>query len=145
MINEKKITGEISGNGWMVGPYVSARLAEHMFFDGRVTWGRSDNKARQDIMGLTYKGEFETERLLAKATLSGLWEFAVARFLPVFDEQKDRARVLGTIVLAISCTLAGGAAAMLIVIGFRGVLAGNVGTGFLCPPRRTPLPVFFGQ
>ena len=51
---------------------------------------------------------------------------AVARFLPIFDEEKDRARVLGTIVLAISCTLAGGAAAMLLVIGFRGTLAGGL-------------------
>lgn len=51
---------------------------------------------------------------------------AVARFVPIFDEERDHARVLGTIVLAISCTLAGGAAAMLFVVGFRGTLAGSL-------------------
>jgi hypothetical protein len=70
-----EINGEVSGHGWMAGPYISARLSEHLFFDGRVSCGRSDNEAKQDIMGLAYKGDFETERWLAKATLSGAWEF----------------------------------------------------------------------
>ena len=70
-----EVNGKVSGNGWMIGPYVSARLAEHIFFDARVAWGQSDNKAKQDIMGLDYAGDFATERWLAKATLSGAWEF----------------------------------------------------------------------
>jgi O-antigen/teichoic acid export membrane protein len=51
---------------------------------------------------------------------------AVARFVPIFDEQKDHARVLGTIVLAITSTLAGGACAMLLIVGLRGALAGEL-------------------
>ena len=44
-----EVDGDVSGHGWMIGPYTSARLSEHLYFDGRVTWGRSDNEARQSI------------------------------------------------------------------------------------------------
>lgn len=52
---------------------------------------------------------------------------AVARFLPMYDEENDRPRMLGTIVLALSSTLACGAAAVLFIVGFRGALAGSLG------------------
>lgn len=52
---------------------------------------------------------------------------AVARFVPMFDEMKDRARVLGTIVLALACMLAGGCVVVLLVVGLRGTLAGGLG------------------
>lgn len=51
---------------------------------------------------------------------------AVARFLPMYEEQEDRSRMLGTIMLALSSTLACGAAAVLFIVGFRGVLAGEL-------------------
>jgi O-antigen/teichoic acid export membrane protein len=51
---------------------------------------------------------------------------AVARFLPIFDEQKDRARELGAIVLAFTSILAAGAAATLLVVGLRGTIAGHL-------------------
>jgi O-antigen/teichoic acid export membrane protein len=51
---------------------------------------------------------------------------AVARFLPIFDEQDDRPRMLGTIVLALAGTLACGAAAVLVIVGLRGTLAGEL-------------------
>ena len=52
---------------------------------------------------------------------------AVARFVPMFDEMNDRARVLGTIMLALASTLAGGCTIVLLVVGLRGTLAGGLG------------------
>ena len=69
------VDGEVDGTGWMVGPYMSARLSEHIYFDARIGWGRSDNSARQSIMGFEYEGDFKTERWLARATLAGAWNF----------------------------------------------------------------------
>jgi O-antigen/teichoic acid export membrane protein len=51
---------------------------------------------------------------------------AISRFLPIFDEKDDRPRMLGTIALGIAATLATGAAAMLIIAGLRGVIAGEL-------------------
>ena len=53
---------------------------------------------------------------------------AVSRFLPIFDEEHDGARVLGTIALALASTLAGGCAVVLVVVGMRGTLAGGLGS-----------------
>ena len=36
-------SSKAEGKGWMVGPYLSARLDEHLFFDWRAAWGQSDN------------------------------------------------------------------------------------------------------
>ena len=33
----------VSGNGWMLGPYVSARVHEHIYLDLRAAWGSSWN------------------------------------------------------------------------------------------------------
>ena len=49
------VAGEVEGNGRMVGPDMSARLSEHIYFDARLGWGRSDNTARQTIMDRTMR------------------------------------------------------------------------------------------
>ena len=46
-----EVEGEIDGTGWMVGPYISARLSEHLFFDGRVAWGRVRERGQADRHG----------------------------------------------------------------------------------------------
>ncbi|HET9888606.1 MAG TPA: oligosaccharide flippase family protein, partial [bacterium] len=51
---------------------------------------------------------------------------AIARFLPIFDEKDDRPRMLGTITLGVCATLATGAAAMLVIAGLRGSIAGEL-------------------
>ncbi len=56
-----------NGTGWMVGPYATVRLTPNMYFDIRAAWGRSDNDV--SIAGVT--GDFETERWLVHARLSG--------------------------------------------------------------------------
>lgn len=57
-----------SGQGWMVGPYAVIRLADNIIFDGRVTYGQSENMVSP--YG-TYEDRFQTERLLFHGQLTG--------------------------------------------------------------------------
>ncbi len=60
------------GFGWMVGPYMAAKLpGQNLFFDARAAWGRSDNNIKP--LG-TYEDDFETERWMINAKLSGLFQ-----------------------------------------------------------------------
>ena len=60
----------VKGTGWMAGPYISARLTNKLFFDARALWGRSSN----DISPVgTYTDNFDTQRQLYSAKLSGTW------------------------------------------------------------------------
>jgi outer membrane autotransporter protein len=68
-----EVDGNVSGTGWMVGPYLSAELTEGLYFDARGQWGRSHNDADQDILGEKFEGNFNTERWLVEAMLSGTW------------------------------------------------------------------------
>ena len=52
----------------MVGPYVTARLAPKLLFDGRVSWGRSNNEITPSG---TYTDEFASKRWLISAALIG--------------------------------------------------------------------------
>ena len=65
---------DVSGTGWMVGPYVSAEIAPRLFVDVRAAWGRSSNDAAQEIMGEDYAGSFDTERWLVRGRVSGSWD-----------------------------------------------------------------------
>jgi uncharacterized repeat protein (TIGR01451 family) len=89
----------VDGTGWMIGPYVSAEISEGVFFDARVMYGQSDNNIRQvnqfeDIFK-EHEGDFETERWLAEATISGNYDFDSMtltpdlRFLYIREDQDD--------------------------------------------------------
>lgn len=67
------------GDGWMVGPYVSGRLDEHLFFDWRAAWGSSDNSVSP--FG-TYSDNFDTDRWLTTARLTGNWTSGNWRLTP---------------------------------------------------------------
>ena len=55
----------------MVGPYLAAKHPEqNLFFDARAAWGRSDN----NLKTASSTGEFGTERWMASAKLSGLFQ-----------------------------------------------------------------------
>lgn len=101
-----EVNGEVKGDGWMIGPYVSARLSENLFFDARAAWGRSDNNAKQTIMGVDYEGDFKTERLLARATLSGAFEVDAIMLSPevsiAYIEEKQDSYEVGNGVSAVS-------------------------------------------
>ncbi|MEL6288022.1 MAG: choice-of-anchor D domain-containing protein [Pseudomonadota bacterium] len=69
----------IDGQGWLVGPYVVARLNDTAVFEGRLGWGRSEN----DISPFnTYTDTFDTERWLAKAKLTGQFDMGGWQFSP---------------------------------------------------------------
>lgn len=59
---------EVSGDGFLVGPYTVVRLKDGLVFDGRVAWGKSDNEISPFN---TYVDEFETTRWLLKGQLTG--------------------------------------------------------------------------
>ena len=67
-MEETTDTGTVSGDGWMAGPYMTARLAPSLYFDGRLAAGESDN--RISPFGV-YTDEFSTGRWLSMASLTG--------------------------------------------------------------------------
>lgn len=70
--SQRNTAGKVDGLGWMVGPYFAAKMPDQsLAFDAFVTWGRSDNNVSSDG---TYTDKFETERWMANAKLSGVFE-----------------------------------------------------------------------
>ena len=63
----------------MVGPYATLRLTEHLFWQARAAWGRSNNEVSPF---LTYTDKFETDRWLVSSTLTGRWNFGPWVFRP---------------------------------------------------------------
>ncbi|MGI9480071.1 MAG: autotransporter outer membrane beta-barrel domain-containing protein [Hyphomicrobiaceae bacterium] len=64
---------DISGHGWMAGPYVEVAISKNLIFDGKALWGTSRNTVSPD---LTFTDSFTTERWLASARLTGSWTSA---------------------------------------------------------------------
>lgn len=52
---------EASGRGWMLGPYATLRLSDHVFLQARGAWGQSSNEVNP--FG-TYTDQFATQRWL---------------------------------------------------------------------------------
>ena len=97
-----RLTGSnVSGNGWMAGPYASMRLTPNVFLDGRVAWGQSDNTV--DPFGGFYEDGFETERWLANLNLKGNWMVNSIRITPgisyTFFNEKQHAYIDSNAVL----------------------------------------------
>jgi hypothetical protein len=86
---------EVEGLGWMIGPYLSAEIADGIFLDMRAMGGTTDNDIRQAVLGIDYDGDFQTTRWLAEATLSGNYEFDSVtltpdiRLLHIRENQED--------------------------------------------------------
>ncbi|MTD95341.1 autotransporter domain-containing protein [Hyphomicrobium sp. xq] len=72
------LASKVDGNGWMIGPYLSAEVHENVYFDLRASWGRSDN----DLTLGTTTGAFDTWRWLVKGALAGNWVHDAWRFTP---------------------------------------------------------------
>jgi len=94
-LGEDSDTGRSDGDGWMIGPYLSAELAPNLFLDLRGMYGRSINSSTQNIMDVEYKGDFDTERLLMEIVLSGRFDYGSTvltpdlQFIYIWDEQQD--------------------------------------------------------
>ncbi len=71
-----KQAADIKGNGWMAGPYVTARLHENLYFDGGIRAGTASNRITMPGAGFT--DTFTSWRWGAHATLLG--DFDAGRF-----------------------------------------------------------------
>ncbi len=60
--------GDMDGEGFMVGPYATAKIGKKLYFDGRLAWGKSDNSISP--LG-TFVDDFDTDRFLASASVTG--------------------------------------------------------------------------
>lgn len=72
------LSSDVDGHGWMVGPYLSARVHENIYFDLRAAWGRSNNDI--DVAGAS--GSFDTTRWLVRGALAGNWYHDAWRITP---------------------------------------------------------------
>ena len=52
---------ELTGNGWLAGPYASVEIGDGVFLDGSLLYGGSDN----DIDTAFFDGSFDTTRWMA--------------------------------------------------------------------------------
>ncbi|MCU9840474.1 autotransporter outer membrane beta-barrel domain-containing protein, partial [Ruegeria sp. WL0004] len=84
--SDEEIDGHsnISGNGWMFGPYFSTRLFDDLYLSGRAAWGHSENDASIDVYGTgsSWSGDFSTERFFSYVSLSGQIEQGIFTFIP---------------------------------------------------------------
>ena len=88
--NDTAVASNVDGRGWMVGPYVAARLHQNVLFDGRLAWGRSDN----DVTITGGSGSFATSRWIAKGQFTGDFKMAGWQFVPhlaviYFEDKQD--------------------------------------------------------
>jgi len=59
---------DITGDGWMVGPYMTARLSEKLYFDGSISAGKASNRITLPGQGTD---KYASSRLGAYGTLFG--------------------------------------------------------------------------
>ncbi len=77
--NHNATGASVDGTGWMVGPYLTARLSEHLFLDVLAAGGRSSNSVSP--YG-TYDDDFAATRYMLSAALQGQWKHGAWTFLP---------------------------------------------------------------
>ncbi|WP_173420467.1 putative Ig domain-containing protein [Ensifer adhaerens] len=61
---------ELTGNGWLAGPYASFEIARNIFWNASLRYGGSSN----DIDTAFWDGTFNTTRWLADTALEGQWD-----------------------------------------------------------------------
>lgn len=78
---------EDTASGWMVGPYVSVRFGQGVFFDGRAAWGTTDTGIA-GIAGETLSAErrLVTGKLRGERAL-GSWTFAPSIGLSYIEDK----------------------------------------------------------
>lgn len=88
------LSTDVSGRGWMAGPYVTLKLSDNIMLDARGAWGQSDNDIRPFN---TYQDSFDTDRWLVKANLTGNWYVDHLRISPsvgvIYVEEEQHAYV----------------------------------------------------
>lgn len=71
----------IGGSGWLAGPYLVARLHDQAIFESRLAYGQSYNGVSPFN---TYTDDFNTERFLAKAKITGKMDVSGINIAPHF-------------------------------------------------------------
>lgn len=85
-------TGQASGTGWAIGPYVSTKVSENLQFDLRGLWGTSSNDANQVVLGSNFAGSFDTDRWIVEGIVSGshdIDEFSIKPSARLFYMSED--------------------------------------------------------
>ena len=85
---------KVKCTGWLVGPYVVAKLDKRLTFTGRAQMGASNNAYGFGLGSFNYAGDFETKRVLVKAELVGETKVAGWRLEPAikFGYTKDESK-----------------------------------------------------
>ena len=88
---EAGLPGSVSGSGWLVGPYATIGLYEHLYLDLLAGFGRSDNYISPSG---SYQDSFGATRWLLSAAIegqwtSGPWSFSPRASLGYFGETSD--------------------------------------------------------
>ncbi|OCJ09077.1 hypothetical protein A6U87_09470 [Rhizobium sp. AC44/96] len=60
---------ELTGNGWLAGPYASLELGKNVFWNASMLYGGSSN----DIDTAFWDGTFDTQRWMIDTSLEGQW------------------------------------------------------------------------
>jgi outer membrane autotransporter protein len=104
----RSTSDEIEGDGWMAGPYVTVKLSEHLYFQGRGAWGQSSNNVSPF---LTYNDDFDSERWLVRGALQGEWQYGQVFLRPsasvayIEDETDAYTDSLGAAIPSIDSSL----------------------------------------
>lgn len=82
--------GEMSGAGWMAGPYVVGKLPDQpIFFEARALVGKTNNKLDTGVGGLVLDG-IKTERWLVQAKVQGAYNLGSVVMKPLLDVSYTR-------------------------------------------------------
>ncbi|RTL61932.1 MAG: autotransporter outer membrane beta-barrel domain-containing protein [Hyphomicrobiales bacterium] len=88
---------EARGIGWLVGPYSTIRLSEHLFWQSRAAWGRASNEVSPN---LALTDSFGSTRWLALSKLTGRFQFGPWQLRPsagvAYMEETAESYVSGT-------------------------------------------------
>ena len=74
---------DISGYGWLAGPYISAEIATNIFLDGFVGYGTSWNDYQGNYEGFDLSGNFETQQVAGYLNLSGNYKSGAILLTPL--------------------------------------------------------------
>ena len=108
-LSQQDGAARIEGTGWLVGPYVVAKLPDQpLYFEGRLLYGKSSNSLSP--FG-TYEDDFDTSRLLAQIKVTGDYAYGQTVLSPylnaayVKDDQDAYTDGLGNVIAAQSIDL----------------------------------------
>jgi hypothetical protein len=99
---------DVSGHGWMAGPYATLRLSPHLFWQGRAAWGSSSNDVSPFM---TYTDSFDSTRWLASTSLTGryvvdLWTIKPEIAFTYFEDESHSYRdTFGNVMPRVSTSL----------------------------------------